>query len=85
MHVPYPLSLRNVEDLWAERGIDQPRDRPLLSDAALSKYEDDAEVQLNSRPIHNRFNHKWHLGRGVKRSLRRSQFSIAAGPGQSRQ
>jgi transposase-like protein len=30
MYVRYPLSLRNVEDLLAERGIDQPRDRSVL-------------------------------------------------------
>jgi transposase-like protein len=33
MYVRYPLSLRNVEDLLAERGIRrQPRDRPVLVD-----------------------------------------------------
>jgi hypothetical protein len=33
MYVRYPLSLRNVEDLLAERGIrHQPRDRPVLVD-----------------------------------------------------
>jgi putative transposase len=30
MYVRYPLSLRNVEDLLAERDRHQPRDRPVL-------------------------------------------------------
>jgi transposase-like protein len=30
MYVRYPLSLRNVEDLLAERGRHQPRDRSVL-------------------------------------------------------
>ena len=93
MYVRYPLSLRNVEDLPAERGIDlshetvrfwwnrfgrlrcsdercrqrrSPGGRPRAQQsrgelasavsttrarhAALSKYEDVAEIQLSSRP-----------------------------------
>ena len=33
LYVKYPLSLRNVEDLLAERGIDIGHDKVRLSDA----------------------------------------------------
>ena len=36
MYVRYPLSLRNVEDLLAGRGIDQPRDGPVLVEPVWS-------------------------------------------------
>ena len=36
MYVKYPLSLRNVEDLLAERGIDLLRDRALLVEPVRS-------------------------------------------------
>ena len=53
--------------MWAPQ---QSRSRPRISrvldgwrvgGAAVSKYEDAAEIQFSSRPVHNQFNQERHL------------------------
>ena len=76
MYIRYPLSLRQVEDILFERGIDichetvrfwWNRFGPLFA----------AEIRKRRIHLHSHSNWRWHLGRSVRQDQWRDALSVA--------
>jgi hypothetical protein len=77
MYVRYPLSLRNVENLLAERGVDiSPRDRPILAEPFWPNVCC-RDSEATRRPYARLPAVALAFGRGVREDQRQAQLSVA--------